>query len=129
MGKAKISVEDSANELKKSLQDIQSQIKSSIVDKSTDATTALNDGSKALDDMKDQLGAMMNPEKFNLFEVAKVQRQNRDNLAFVQFGWIFIAVIFTLISIIGMKMCSHERFMDEPPASNPNLPPQVKSLT
>jgi len=28
-----------------------------------------------------------------------------------------------------MKFCSHERFMEEPPANNKLLPPQVKSLT
>ena len=122
------SVEASANKLKKSLQDIQTEIKNSNRRKVKDATAALDDGAKVRD-MKSHLDEIMNPKKFSLFTVAEIQKQNRDNFTFVQFGWIFIAVIFTLASIIGMKMCSHLRFMDEPPANNPNMPPQVKSLT
>jgi hypothetical protein len=126
---AEASTTASANELKQTLDDIQKQIKSSIVDQSQAATDALDSGSTALSDMKSQLSKMMNPEKLNLFTVAKLQQDNRNNLAFGQFGWIFVAVVFTFASIIGMKFCSHERFMEQPPANNKNLPPQVKSLT
>lgn len=120
---------DSAESLKDTLTDIQKDIKTSIVDKSSDATSAIADGGKAIDSMKTQLSQMMNPKQYSLFDFAEIQQNNRDNLAVVQFGWMFVVFVLTLASLIGMKMCSHERFMDEPPANNPTLPPQVKALT
>jgi hypothetical protein len=123
--------EDAANKLNDALIDAQEQIDTSIVGMAEPASNAIADGEKAIDDLKTQLDDMMNPRKMggqNLIAVAQSIRDQRNSMAFGAFGYAFISVFFGVLAIVGMKMCTEEKYIEEGPRSNRNLTEEVIQL-
>jgi hypothetical protein len=123
--------EDAANKLNDALIDAQEQIDTSIVGAAGDAKGAIADGKKAISDLKTQLDDMMNPRKMggqNLIAVAQSIRDQRNSMAFGAFGYAFISVFFGVLAIVGMKMCTEEKYIEEGPRSNRNLTEEVIQL-
>ena len=128
---ARDSSESSANTLNDALIDAQTQIDTSIVGAAEPAKGAIADGKKAISDLKTQLDDMMNPRKMggqNLIAVAQSIRDQRNSMAFGAFGYAFISVFFGVLAIVGMKMCTEEKYIEEGPRSNRNLTEEVIQL-
>ena len=59
-----------------------------------------------------------------MFSFAELSRDQRDNAAFSQWGWVFLVVVFAIVGILGMLKCKEERNYEPDgnhPRSNPNL--------
>ena len=93
--------------------DIQESIQTSVVEASAEATLALADGLNTITDTQTQVGALLDPRAYNLIEYSTVVRDNRDNGAFSFYGWVFIAIMFGLVSIVGMRMCRDNIYLEE----------------
>jgi hypothetical protein len=128
---ARDSSEDAANKLNDALIDAQTQIDTSIVGAAGPAKDAIKSGKEAISDLKKQLNDMMNPRKMggqNLIAVAQSIRDQRNSMAFGAFGYAFISVFFGVLAIVGMKMCTEEKYIEEGPKSNRNLTEEVIQL-
>ena len=111
--------------------DAQTQIDTSIVGAAGPAKDAIKSGKEAISDLKKQLNDMMNPRKMggqNLIAVAQSIRDQRNSMAFGAFGYAFISVFFGVLAIVGMKMCTEEKYIEEGPRSNRNLTEEVIQL-
>merc|ERR1711934_966101 len=103
--------QNSAKDLNNVLKDIQNLIKKNIVDQSTPVTNTINDAKGSISDMKKQLDSTMDPGPggLNMFSFAELSRDNRDNAAFSQWGFVFLVVVFAIVGILGMLTCKEER--------------------
>jgi hypothetical protein len=110
---AKTTIGDSADEIEQTLIDIQESIQTSVVEASEDATRALADGLNTITDTQNQVGTLLDPRAYNLIQYSTLVRDNRDNGAFSFYGWVFIAVVFGLASIVGMRLFREETYLDE----------------
>jgi len=118
--------QNSAKELNNVLKDIQNLIKKNIVDQSTPVAKTIKDAKGSISDMKKQLDSTMDPGPggLNMFSFAELSRDNRDNAAFSQWGWVFLVVVFAIVGILGMLNCKEERNYEPDgnhPRSNPKL--------
>jgi len=126
---AATSTRDSADSLSESLLDIQEQLNTSVVEAKQPALDALRDGRKALDDMRKQLTSNLDPRSYQGFDYAQRVSDNRDNAGYAQFFWVPLALFLSFVGLMGIVFCRHERFRDEPPLNNENMPADVHSLS
>jgi len=125
---------DEGKELENTLIDVQKDIDEAIVSKSNKTKVAIEDGVLALSKMQEQLNTTMNPINiggggFNLIELATVIRNNRDNMAFAGFGWLFLALVFAVVGIVCMKVFRKEENLEKGPDDNPEMVEEVLILT
>ena len=79
---AQTTAEASARALDEQLRATQTSIHSSLVQQRSAATSALEDGKTALDDLKQQLDDSMNPATFGMFDMAEQIQSQKNNMAF-----------------------------------------------
>ena len=131
---------ESAENLDTTLQNTQNSINDNIVQMAGPAAAAIKTITKALDDFQEQVDATIDPHSiggskasgatgFNLFGVATIIQEQRTNLAFGAFGQWFIAMFFGFIAIIGMKLMTEEKYLQDPERRNPGLEGDVIQLT
>jgi len=123
---AKLETYKSAEDLNDVLKDIQKTILDNIVDQSGPVTEKIDEATSAINDMKKQLNDTMNPgpDGLGIFRFAEVARAQRDNAAFSQWGWVFLVVGFAIFGIVGMLNCKKEVNFEPDglhPRSNPTL--------
>ena len=136
---ARKSAYDEGKELENTLIDVQKDIDESIVSQSQEASTAILDGIAALGQFQDQLNTTINPTNvgggrdqtggFNLLEIATLIRDNRDNMAFAGFGWLFLALVCAVVGIVCMKVFRAEENLEKGPDNNPEMMDEVLILT
>jgi len=105
-----------AETLKTTLETLQKSIDSGIVGAASGADGAITTGENAITDLQKQLDALMNPKKLmgiNLITYAEEVRNQRDNVAFGAFGWVYIAVFFSFIGIVGMIFFREDYFIEQ----------------
>jgi hypothetical protein len=124
----------SAEELNDVLKDIQKMILDNIVSQSGPVTEKIDEASSAIADMKKQLDDTMDPgpDGLGIFQYAQIARDQRDNAAFSQWGWVFLVVVFAIFGILGMLMCKKEVNFEPDgrhPRSNPTLSGDAMKLT
>ena len=125
---AQTDIDAQATKIDKSLSDVQTEIQSSVIEASAAATEALSEGSATIATTQKQVADLLNPRSYSLIEFTAIFKGQKDSSAFGQYGWVFVAVVIGFLSILGMKMFSHERVIEEAPRSNSDMWGDVREL-
>ena len=118
----------SAKELDTTLQDLQKELDTSLIQQSSTASDALSSAKTTLSNMQKELDKSMDPRAFGLISMAHQIKSQKDNAAFAGFGFWFIIIMLVSTSIFGVHEFKHHATLITPPKDNKTLPLQVIRL-